>query len=306
VDKRPFYNSKKHEQMTTNFNDTKWHTYTSSTETMRTWAKQIESYGDVPDEFQSAFTESTEPFLYTIFLPENRQSKHKEGSKLICLYEDRFALFTFEQGELQTISSTFADVIYLERGKVLLNSWLTIKTLSGTASLPFNTTNNHLFQPIIDSIREGMVQHTANEGDDVPDLPAFDYLDKINFKYMNYGRGSVRDGDKVIDVTYQPEQDIQAINFFGKTVYRRYKTSHLTVLTAQELILIREHQPVRNNFDPTNGGVFIYIPRCKIDGISFVSEQADTLSTMIINLPKYGRLAVGYGVDVDGLKAGMG
>jgi len=208
--------------MTTNFNDTKWHTYTSSTETMRTWAKQIESYGDVPDEFQSAFTESTEPFLYTIFLPENRQSKHKEGSKLICLYEDRFALFTFEQGELQTISSTFADVIYLERGKVLLNSWLTIKTLSGTASLPFNTTNNHLFQPIIDSIREGMVQHTANEGDDVPDLPAFDYLDKINFKYMNYGRGSVRDGDKVIDVTYQPEQGIQAIHFFGKTVYRRF------------------------------------------------------------------------------------
>ena len=292
--------------MSTTVDDTKWHAYTSSTETMRTWAKQIESYDDVPDEFRSVFAESAEPFPYTIFLPEDRQSKHKEGSKLICLYEDRFTLFTFKRGELQTVSSAFADVIYLERGKVLLNSWLVIKTLSGTAVFQFNTTNDHLFQPIINSIREGMVHDSQHAGDGVPDLSAFDYLDKINFKYMNYGRSSVRTGDEVIDITYQPEQDIQAINFFGKTVYRRYKTSHLTILTAQELILIRESQPIRNNFDPTNGGIFIYIPRRNIAGVSFASDQEDALSTMNISLPKDGRLTVAYGVGIDELKAGMG
>ncbi len=293
--------------MSKNFNETKWHAYTSSTETMRTWATRIDCYEDVPDEFKSAFPESIEPFPYTLFLPKDTNSKSRqETSKLICLHDGRFTLFTSQQDKLRTISSPFADVIYLERGKVLLNSWLMISTLSETAVLQFNTTNNHLFQPIIDQIRRGMVQQAANEGDGIPDLSAFDYLDKINFKYMNYGRSSIRDGDDVIDVTYQPEQDIQAINFFGKTVYRRYKTGHLTILTAQELILIREHQPVRNNFDPTNGGVFIYIPRCKIEGISFISEQEGALSTMNISLPKDGRLAVDYTVGIDGLKAVAG
>ena len=83
--------------MPTTFDDTKWHAYTSSTETMRTWAKQIESYDDVPDEFQSAFTKSAEPLPYTLSLPEDTRAKDNEGSKLICLYEDRFTLFVFQQ-----------------------------------------------------------------------------------------------------------------------------------------------------------------------------------------------------------------
>ncbi len=293
--------------MFTNFNDTKWHAYTSSTETMRTWAVHISRYEDIPDEFQTAFLEPTEPFPYTLFLPKDKHSNLKTGaSRLICLYKDRFAMFTVQRDGIKAVSSLFVNVIYLERGKVLLNSWLTVKTLSGTVSFQFNTTNNHLFQPIIDHIRQGMVQHLPSEGDGVPNLSAFDYLDKINFKYMNYGRSNIRDGDKVINVTYQPEQDIQSVNFFGKTLYRRYKTSHLTILTTEELILINEYQPIRNNFDPTNGGVFTYIPRCSIENISFISEQESALSAINIGLPESEKLIVEYAVDIDRLKLEMG
>ncbi len=291
--------------MSPKINDMKWHSYTSSTETMRTWAKLIDHYEDIPIEFQPIFPKPTEALPYTLLLPEDKHSEfQQEGSKLICLYEDYFTLYTVHQNERQSLSSTFADVIYLERGRVLLNSWLTIETISGTASLRFNTTNNHLFQPIIDKIRQGMVQRPLYGGG-VPDLSKFDFLDKINFKYMNYGRACIRNGDEVVDVLHQPEQDIQVIGFFGKMFYRRYRTNHLTVLTEQELILIREDEPIRNNFDPTNGGVFTYIPRCKIEAYSFTSEQENMTSMMNISLPENIQLTIPYSVDINGLKSRM-
>lgn len=290
--------------MSTNFEDTKWHSYTSSTETMRTWAVLVESYEDIPVEFQPAFPEYKDHFPYTLFIPEDKKTKHRQQEKkMICLYEDYFVFSEFQQDELQTLSSKFTDVVYLERGKVLLNSWLMIETTSGTASLRFNTTNNYLFQPIIDKIRQGMVHpnpYDAASGKEIEDnsnLSKFDYLDKINFKYMNYGRTSIRDDDSVIDVIYEPEHNIQEVSFFSKTIFRRYKTNHLTILTEQELILIREYKRIRNNFDLTNGGVFIYIPRCKIEDVSFISNQEDSLSTMQISLPGNVRLTTEFSSD---------
>lgn len=288
--------------MSATFDDTKWHSYTSSTQTMRTWAEEITRYEDVPAAFRSAFTEPAEPFPYTIYLPEETKGKTQSKSQLIRLDAEQFTLHTIQQNALQTITSRFDEVIYLERGKVLLNSWLVIKTAVETAVLQFNTTNNHLFRPIIDKIRQGMVPFTTNISE--PDLSAFDYLDKINYKYMNYGRSSVRDGDAVVAVVYQPEQDMKAIGLLGKTLYRRYKTSHLTVLTEQELILIRENQPIRNNFDPTDGGVFIYIPRRKIEMASFIANEAESM--MRVCLPAQARVTVAYTVEIDGLKAKLG
>ena len=60
--------------MSTKFNNTKWHSYTSSTKTMRTWATRMDCYEEIPDEFQSITLDRKEPFPYTLFLPKDTPS----------------------------------------------------------------------------------------------------------------------------------------------------------------------------------------------------------------------------------------
>lgn len=227
--------------MSRNFNDTKWYSYTSSTETKRTWAKCIKSYEEIPKEFLPAFPEYKDQFPYTVFIPEDRFSLfHKRNKKIICVYEDHFLLLENLRNEIKTFAIKCSDVLYLERGRILLKSWLKIITLSGIHFIRFNTTNDYLFVPVIEKIRQGMCGSPTNDAvfgedkEDTQELSEFDYLKTVNFKYMNYGRKSIRPDDIVIGIVYQPGRCIQEINFLNKTLFRRNTTDHLTILTEED------------------------------------------------------------------------
>lgn len=279
--------------MSTNFEKTKWFSYTSTTETTRTWARQITAFEDIPEPFQAVFPKIEEPFPYTIFIPAEKASKLQErNSKIIAMFADHFVLWEEIGNEIATLSTEFTDVFSIEHGIILLKSWLKIETFSGTFEINFNTTNDRFFYPIIALIRQKMTvsQNQADHDDEMatekPDLSKFDFLEKINFKFKNYGRRSVRAQDSVLAVVYQPEQNLQDFRLFKKSLFRRYKTDFLITLTQEELILIKEDKPIRNNFDPAHGGIFTYIPRCQIQKISFVSQQENLNRLMEISLPK--------------------
>ncbi len=262
--------------MTTN-EDTKWYAYTSSTQTMKAWAKQITGWEEVTPPFQTAFPEYSGPFPYTIYLPEDNTVKaHRQNKKMICLFEDQFVLLESLPTGVIAHTVALADVLYLQRGMVLLSSWLQIVTTSGSFELRFNTATDSLFKPVIEAIRQQTIRVTTHNGNFSasarPDLTQFNFLDSINYKFMNYGRASVGPNDVIVGLIYQPEQTLHMLRLFNKTFYRQYKTDHLSILTDRELIFIQEARPIRNNFDPADGGVFTYVSRRQIQSVSFVGN----------------------------------
>ncbi len=286
--------------MTAHVSSTKWYSYTSSTQTMRTWVRRLHSYEDVPQEFQSAFPDQGASFPYTLLIPEERLSLfHTRNGKILCLYDDRFLVLEAERGRVHTFSSAFDEFLYLEQGRILLQSWLTITTLSGTVTIRFNTTNLKLLEPVMKKLRQGMKAPPLIEtSPDEHELSKFNYLSPLNFKYMNYGRLSLFPGDAVRQIAYQPERCIaEGMNLLKHVVFRRYATSHLSVLTERELILIKENTPSRSAHTAVYGGVFTYIPQRKIHDITFTPNPEKACCTMEIALPKNIRLRSEFSLD---------
>jgi len=261
---------------------------------MRTWARRLRSYEEIPKEFQPAFPKHEDQFPYTLLIPEDRFSLfRKRSKKILRVYEDRFVLLEALRNEIKTSSNMFADVLYLERGKILLYSWLKIMAPSGTPLIRFNTTNEYLFDPVIEKIRQGMSDSHPKDvalGEDEQELSKFDYLRTVNYKYMSYGRKSIRPDDSVISIVYQPERCIQEFKLFNRTLFRRYATGHLSILTEKELILIKEDKQVKTDKDSKHGGVFTYIPRRQIQTVSFIPDPENSHCIMEITLPENTRL----------------
>ena len=85
----------------------------------------------------------------------------------------------------------------------------------------------------------------------------------------------------------------EGVSLFKKKLFRRYATSHLSILTEREMILIKESAATRKEAafsedDTTRsylyGGVLTYIPRPKIKNVSFVPDTHKSLCTMEIVL----------------------
>ena len=297
----------KEKDMPKSLADTKWYSYTSSTETMKTWAEQIKSYEEIPEEFQVAFPQYKGSFPYTLYIPEDRYTLFlQRNKKIMCLYDGQIVLLEAGRKKIEKFTSPISEVLYLERGKILLHSWLTIQTLSGTVSVKFNTTNDALFEPVVEEIRRGMGDlHflDLSLGENDHELSKLDYLSALNYKYMNYGRKSIGPGDTVVAIAYQPERCIQEYTLFNKTLFRRHTTSHLSILTERELILIKENKQIKTDKEALYGGVFSYIPRHRIQDISFVPNSENTLSTMEIILPDSLRFSSEFSLDNEDLPA---
>jgi hypothetical protein len=224
----------------------------------------------------------------------------------MCIYDGQIVLLEVEHNKVKKLTSPFSEVLHLEQGKILLNSWLTIQTLSGTISVKFNTTNESLFEPVIEEIRQGMGNLRANDtalGDDEQERSKFDYLSTINCKYMNYGRKSIRPGDIVVGIVYQPERCIQEYTLFNKTLFRWHTTGHLSILTEEEFILIKENKQIKTDKEDLYGGVFSYIPRHRIQDISFTPNPENTRSIMEIILPDNIRFKSEFSLDNEELPA---
>jgi hypothetical protein len=273
--------------MTSDIIRTKWTTYTRSLPvSMRGWARQISSYEEIPSGFQQVFPKSAAaPLPYTILLPEERVSLfHKQNARLLCLYKDRLELFEAVRDNAISASYPLNAVISLEYGKILLMSWLKLHTVSQSVTVNFNSVTESLFKPVIDAIRPAIIaedsRHVLNNRQHV--LSKLEFLRTVNLKYFNMGIRSLMPGSKLLGFVYQPDIHLTTLNLFNKPILSKYLTCHLSLLTENELILIKESKRTKGKKEALYGVIFTFIPYQQIAQCSFENTSGTTDCVMTI------------------------
>jgi hypothetical protein len=272
--------------MTSEFIRTEWNFYKKSLDpSMRKWSRVIKSYEDVPAGFQEVFPESAAQFPYTVLVPEEQLSpfSKKRNATLVSLYDDRLVILEAIRGKVRSTDYPLDAITHLEHGKVLLKSWLKVSMPSKTSMIKFNTASEQVFTPVIEGLRA-----TESVGETVvnydQELSKLGYLWKINFKYFNLSRKSILPGSKIVETVYQPDICLTKRNIFRQPVFNKFQTGHLTILTEEELIHIKEDTPTRSRKERDYGSIVSYIPLDQIQHVSFEHTLGKVDCSMNITL----------------------
>jgi hypothetical protein len=162
-----------------------------------------------------------------------------------------------------------------------LLSWIPRVDYTGCPTFGAHYTD-YVLTPIIEKIRPA----TGDLGDTDQsfELAKFDYLARLNYKFMSYGRHSLLPGEKVIHTILQPEMRNRVVAALGWSFSRITSTAHISILTDRELILIREEEQSQWSRDARYGGTRSYIPLNKITSVSLARREHDLLA-LSIHLP---------------------
>ncbi|MBK8985077.1 MAG: hypothetical protein IPM39_03195 [Chloroflexi bacterium] len=261
---------------------------------MATWSQVIESYEAVPQAFQSACERplaTIQPFPHVVFAPVINSMRRKTTERLLCELDD--TLYVWERVGSQIVAASYplAHVSDLEIGQILLYSWLTISGLTDAGQptsviIEFNTVSRPVYEPFIHKIRPE-AQDTSEEQWKAQ-RARFNYLDTVNYKFMNYARESLVRGEQVIHTIWQPKMSRPILTLFGRSFNRTVSLAHLAILTDKEVIFIGDDNRFAEARSGHYGGVWQYI-RLRHIMSAAVTEQADGLFTLTLRLSPGGR-----------------
>ena len=264
---------------------------TAAEQTMRSWARRVESLDETPEVYRDFFSAfPPEPFPYTVLTPTYDGFLQRENQKLVCCPDQRIFILEKIRNDLACLCYAANDISYVEMGVILLQAWITLRgTVSDgrlvSATLKFNAVTESLFRPIMAKIRGEQTQVIDPAGRRA-EQQKFDYLGDLNFKFMNFGRGSILPGETVRRIVLQPEIKADLVRLFGRSLTRTIAVAHLTILTDRELIIIRDTGAEKGI---RYGGVWTYIPLSKITSVSLTPTGNDLL-TLSIHLPGGDRI----------------
>ena len=264
---------------------------TSSEHMQQSWARTIKSYDDVPDVYRSAFetlVNGAGEFPYTVLTPSYKGFIKRGKEKLVSCIGDKVCILEETGNDLTTTCYLLDGISCIEVGKLLLQFWVEIRgttTAGGLSStrLEASTVTQVFFLPIVDALR--VSQHGTGEADWEVERDKFDYLVSLNYKFMNYARQSIMQGEKVVHHVLQPEIRSEILSLFGKSLCRTLSAAHITILTDREMILIRDGADKWWDSGIKYGGVWNYIPLSRITSVSLTNKTDDTL-TLSVNLPE--------------------
>lgn len=257
------------------------------------WASLIESYATVPEVYTDFFDPlrtAGRDFPYTVLTPAYENFIHPTTEKLISDLGNEIYVLERSGNTFTSLCYPIQGIIYVERGTMLLDSWLKICGMTGndgqkTITLKFNSVTDSLFKPILKCIRPRST--SANTADLSSELEKFDHLAQTNYKFMSYARRSLLGDEKVIHTLLQPEIRQVKLAFLGKSYNWTISPTHITILTDQELIVIHEEA---NSSDQTRyGGIWDFIPLNKIISLT-CSEQRKDLLELSVNLTNAAQL----------------
>ncbi|WHH59404.1 hypothetical protein [Petroclostridium sp. X23] len=245
----------------------------SSVQTMKSWARFIDSYESLPSSFKpylKSFADTPSLFPYTVFIPPNNKwYANKTNSTIIYIYDKKIVVLEKIKKDILPICYHLDKIHYIETGTVLLKSWFSIKGtddgVSTSSTIEYNAVNENLFKPFIESAR--MHIQKSDDADIANELSKFNYLSSLNYKFMNYARRSIKPGQKVLCIVLQPIIQKKVLQIFNKVFYKKLSCSHIHILTDKELIIIKDGY---GNY----GGIWTYIPIDKITD-TFVTESKD-------------------------------
>ncbi|MBN2502257.1 MAG: hypothetical protein JXB38_15850 [Anaerolineales bacterium] len=261
--------------------------------TRASWAKLVPSCADLPVVFQDffeSFTTDGHPFPYAVLTPSYLGYMHRETEKLVFVLGAEIYILEASGDGYETICYPFGDIAYVETRSVLLDSSIKFSGVTrqgdrAVTSFRFNTVTAHLFSPILNGIRLAATDAPITVRSS--ELEGFDHWGRVNFKFMNYARRSLLEGETVVQAILQPEIRVKVMRVLGRAYYRTLSPPHATILTNQELIVIREEQRRRSD---EYGGLWDYIPLDKVAALA-LDRREDNLLTLAIDLPGEESLA---------------
>jgi hypothetical protein len=259
-------------------------------QTRASWAKSVTFYDQVPEAFKDFFKTllgNTSTWPYTVLMPTYEGFMRRENGRLICNLGDK--IYVMERARNKTTCTCYPieDISYVEEGVILLYAWVKISGIASdgvpsSSMLKFNAVTDYLLAPIIEKIRPATAG--LEDADRNLELAKFDYLARLNFKFMSYGRHSILPGEKVIHTVLQSEIREKIFTVLGRSVFRTVSTAHISILTDRELILIRDEEQSQWSRDARYGGTRSYIPLNKITSVSLTRNERD-LFDLSIHLP---------------------
>jgi hypothetical protein len=254
------------------------------------WARRLESLDEVPQEYRDFFRAQTggNAFPYCVLTPSFKGFLRPATPKLVYLHQDSLVILDTVMDELVATSYAIKDVGRIEVGTVLLNSWITFSGVAGNGLLTavqvrFNTVTDYLFKPFLERIRQSLGEPSGSNLR--AEQAKFDYLNPVNFKFMNYARGTILPGEKVLAHILQPEVRKVLIRVLGRPFYRTTVFAHISILTDRELVVIRDEESEAAGNSIRYGGIWTYVPLQKIVSVS-LSEKADDLICVSLGLPE--------------------
>ncbi|MCX6079396.1 MAG: hypothetical protein NTW32_07670 [Chloroflexi bacterium] len=258
---------------------------TGAKQTMMSWPRRIESYEALPELYKNFFKAELadhSTFPYVVLIPPIDKPITE---KLII--EREFAIQVLERTGSQVVEKNFSypAMQILETGNILLYSWITFRSVTPTglkssALIEFNpATGDLLLAPFLNKMRPACLG--VDEADFISERAKFDYLSSPNFKFMNFGRNSLVRGEKVSQIVLQPEILEPTWKILGWTFYRTVTTVHLTILTDQELILIREDERTQKIKGGRYGGIWQFLPLRSLISASLTGPSNGLLTLTI-------------------------
>lgn len=249
------------------------------------WPMIIKSRDEIPEIFkENLLPYLLENFLdinqvpYIIYAPSDRVGRRISNLKLLCLLDNAIIMLEKLNDKVRTIRYYFNDIVYIEEGQMLLYSWIRIKGISENALISsiveFNTVVEKIFQPIIEKLRRTINNIEIKQSKE--ELIEFQFLKKLNYKFMNYGSDSIMDGENIVDIVYQEDIYTKFLKFFKKSI----SPAHLSILTDKELIIIKDDDGGFAKY----GAIWIYIPKNNILDVALKKCEKNSNLIFEINL----------------------
>lgn len=272
-------------------------TLTGSKQTMASWARIIEAPEDIPPAYQDAYaalTQNTPKFPTLILTPASRELSRKVSEKLFWI-TDNFLTVLERDGKQITRQQFNLDTLRdVEVGTILLYSWITISGILQTgefavSTFGFNTATLRHFTTLLERARgfpekaPSVVSHTEQA--------KLDYLQGSAYKFMNFGKSSLRPDARILSSLWQPEVRVKSFDLLGVKLYRTISTAHLLIITDKEIIFIRDDPRIKSVRGARHGGVWRYIPRRSLVAAE-LSESTGDLLSMTLFLTDNGHLDI--------------
>jgi hypothetical protein len=265
----------------------------ASEQTRLSWAKAVNSYAEVPEVFKPFFepyASSQRGFPYTVLTPSLQILTHSTVEKLISDLGGEIAILERSGSAYEAQRFPLDGISYVEVTIVLLDSRIKItgvtkQGVNASTTVRFNSVTDYLMAPILERMRLG--EDASAQGAPRSEMDKFDGWAKLNFKFMNFARGSLLGGENVMHAVLQPEVRVRRIGLMGMSFYQTVAPALAVILTDRELITIRDdlHKYGANRY----GGIWDYIPLDKIAAAS-LSEKDTGLLALSIALPEGARL----------------
>ncbi len=256
-------------------------------QTRKSWARALTSYGEVPDvyrDFLKTLPGGAVPYM--ILTPSYEGFMSPTSERLLCSFGDRVFVAEKQHDKVVSTCYPFEDINYVEIGTILLKAWIKISGVAGngvltSSTLKFNSVTDYLFDPLLNGMRPASL--AAGGADLKAEQAKFEYLMKLNFKFMNYARRSILPGERVLQFILQPAIRVQIFKVFNLPFSRTITPAHITILTDKELIIIQDEATRLWDKPVEYGGIWKYIPLKRIASLS-LARREDNIFVLSIHL----------------------